>query len=69
MYTHGNDIASATFIETSERAFYGSGHTTEHSFRPALAKLFCSINPAISSHRTSEPDSGRIFCDRQSMAA
>ncbi|PEQ10653.1 DNA methyltransferase [Novosphingobium sp. PC22D] len=29
------------------RALYASGQTTEHSFRPALAKLFASIDPAI----------------------
>lgn len=29
------------------RALYASGQTTEHSFRPALAKLFGSIDPAL----------------------
>jgi hypothetical protein len=29
------------------RALYASGQTTEHSFRPALAKLFQSIDPAL----------------------
>ena len=29
------------------RALYASGRSTEHSFRPALAKLFGSINPAL----------------------
>ncbi|OAN56292.1 type ISP restriction/modification enzyme [Sphingobium sp. TCM1] len=29
------------------RALYGSGQTTEHSFRPALAKLFASIDVAL----------------------
>lgn len=29
------------------RALYASGRTTEHSFRPALAKLFASIDPAL----------------------
>lgn len=29
------------------RALYAGGQTTEHSFRPALAKLFTSIGPAI----------------------
>ena len=29
------------------RALYASGQTTEHSFRPALAKLLASIDPAI----------------------
>lgn len=29
------------------RALYASGQTTEHSFRPALAKLFSSIDPAL----------------------
>ena len=29
------------------RSLYASGQTTEHSFRPALAKLFASIDPAI----------------------
>lgn len=29
------------------RALYASGQTTEHSFRPALAKLFASIDPAL----------------------
>lgn len=29
------------------RALYASGQTTEHSFRPALAKLFDSIDPAL----------------------
>lgn len=30
------------------RSLYASGQTTEHSFRPALAKLFASIDPAVS---------------------
>jgi hypothetical protein len=30
------------------RALYASGQTTEHSFRPALVKLFQSIDPALS---------------------
>ena len=29
------------------RALYASGQTTEHSFRPALAKLFASIDPDL----------------------
>jgi hypothetical protein len=29
------------------RALYASGQTTEHSFRPALARLFESIDPAL----------------------
>lgn len=29
------------------RALYASGQSTEHSFRPALAKLFGSIDPAL----------------------
>jgi hypothetical protein len=29
------------------RALYASGQTTEHSFRPALAKLFSSIDPSV----------------------
>ena len=29
------------------RALYASGQTTEHSFRPALAKLFRTIDPAL----------------------
>lgn len=29
------------------RALYASGQTTEHSFRPAVAKLFASIDPDI----------------------
>lgn len=29
------------------RALYASGRSTEHSFRPALAKLFGSIDPAL----------------------
>ena len=29
------------------RALYASGQTTEHSFRPALAKLFQSIDPTL----------------------
>lgn len=29
------------------RDLYGSGQSTEHSFRPALAKLFTSIDPAL----------------------
>ena len=29
------------------RALYASGQTTEHSFRPALAKLFKAIDPAL----------------------
>jgi hypothetical protein len=29
------------------RGLYASGQTTEHSFRPALAKLFASIDPAL----------------------
>ena len=29
------------------RALHGSGQTTEHSFRPALAKLFGSIDPEV----------------------
>lgn len=29
------------------RALYASGQTTEHSFRPALARLFASIDPAL----------------------
>ncbi len=29
------------------RSLYASGQTTEHSFRPALAKLFGSIDPAL----------------------
>jgi hypothetical protein len=29
------------------RALYASGQTTEHSFRPALAKLFGSIDAAL----------------------
>lgn len=29
------------------RALYASGQTTEHSFRPALAKLFSSIDPSL----------------------
>lgn len=29
------------------RALHASGQTTEHSFRPALAKLFTSIDPAL----------------------
>ncbi|MCL2525374.1 MAG: N-6 DNA methylase, partial [Betaproteobacteria bacterium] len=29
------------------RALYASGQTTEHSFRPALAKLFAAIDPAL----------------------
>ncbi len=29
------------------RALYASGQTTEHSFRPALARLFQSIDPAL----------------------
>lgn len=29
------------------RALYASGQTTEHSFRPALAKLFGSIDPVL----------------------
>lgn len=29
------------------RALYASGQTTEHSFRPALAKLFKTIDPAL----------------------
>lgn len=29
------------------RALYASGQTTEHSFRPALAKLFKSIDPTL----------------------
>ncbi|MEZ5749800.1 MAG: hypothetical protein R3D83_07975 [Caenibius sp.] len=29
------------------RALYASGQTTEHSFRPALAKLFASIDPGL----------------------
>eukprot|EP01031_Cornospumella_fuschlensis_P013971 gene13971-17078_t len=29
------------------RKLYQGGQTTEHSFRPALAELFSSINPAI----------------------
>jgi len=29
------------------RALYASGQTTEHSFRPALAKLFGAIDPAL----------------------
>lgn len=30
------------------RTLYASGQTTEHSFRPALAKLFASIDPSLS---------------------
>ena len=29
------------------RALYRSGQTTEHSFRPALARLFGEIDPAL----------------------
>jgi hypothetical protein len=29
------------------RKLHGSGQSTEHSFRPALAKMFASIDPAI----------------------
>lgn len=29
------------------RALYASGQTTEHSFRPALAKLFKAVDPAL----------------------
>jgi hypothetical protein len=29
------------------RKLYASGQSTEHSFRPALAKLFASIDPAL----------------------
>jgi hypothetical protein len=29
------------------RALYASGQTTEHSFRPALSRLFASIDPAL----------------------
>ncbi|WP_133726763.1 MULTISPECIES: hypothetical protein [unclassified Novosphingobium] len=29
------------------RRLYASGQTTEHSFRPALARLFESIDPAL----------------------
>lgn len=29
------------------RALYASGQTTEHSFRPALARLFASVDPAL----------------------
>lgn len=29
------------------RDLYKSGHTTEHSFRPALAELFASIDPSL----------------------
>ncbi|KPL68312.1 DNA methyltransferase [Erythrobacter sp. SG61-1L] len=29
------------------RALYASGQSTEHSFRPALARLFASIDPAL----------------------
>ena len=29
------------------RALHASGQTTEHSFRPALARLFASIDPDL----------------------
>lgn len=29
------------------RALHASGQTTEHSFRPALARLFGAIDPAL----------------------
>ncbi|TWH04018.1 putative helicase [Ochrobactrum sp. J50] len=32
---------------TEVRSLYASGQTTEHSFRPALAKLFKSIDPSL----------------------
>lgn len=42
--TGGMDIA-AYFAEI--RTLYASGQTTEHSFRPALARLFSSIDPDV----------------------
>lgn len=33
------------------RKLYASGQTTEHSFRPALERLFASIDPGVTVSR------------------